>query len=169
LLDEAGTERTHNKPINVVTREIDTVERMKESLISNKDKKEKIIENQKIIAEKIKKLEEEHENVKKVYEVKDRYAKLVAEREKEYEISLKLFEKEKEEKVEVQKKTKYSLIILITAVLAIISIILIYFNLQLFAFIPAGAIIVSTLLINKFFSMEVRIIFILFWIFFTII
>lgn len=157
LLDEVGTERTHNKPINVVTREIDTVERMKESLISNKDKKEKIIENQKVIAEKIKALEEEYDNVKKVYEVKDRYSKLVAEREKEYEISLKLFEKEKEEKVDVQKKTKYSLIILITAVLAIISVVLIYFNLQLFAFIPAGAIVVSTLLINRFFSMEVNI------------
>lgn len=156
LLDEVGTERTHNKPINVVTREIDTVERMKDSLIANKDKKEKIIENQKNIAEKIKNLELEHENVKKVYEVKDRYSKLVSEREKEYEISLKLFEKEKEEKVEVQKKTKYSLIILITAVLAIISVVLIYFNLHLFAFIPAGAIIISTLLINKFFSMDVN-------------
>lgn len=155
LLDEVGTERTHNKPINVVTREIDTVERMKESLITNKDKKEKIIEKQKLIAEKIENLEKEHENVKKVYEVKDRYSKLVNDREKEYEISMKLFEKEKEEKVEVQKKTKYSLIILITAVLAIISVILIYFNLQIFAFIPAGAIIVSTLLINKFFSMDV--------------
>ena len=155
LLDEVGTERTHNKPINVVTREIDTVERMKESLITNKDKKEKIIEKQKLIAEKIENLEKEHENVKKVYEVKERYSKLVNEREKEYEISMKLFEKEKEEKVEVQKKTKYSLIILITAVLAIISVILIYSNLQIFAFIPAGAIIVSTLLINKFFSMDV--------------
>ena len=156
LLDEVGTERTHNKPINVVTREIDTVERMKDSLIANKDKKEKIIENQKIIAEKIKNLEKEHENVKKVYEVKERYSKLINEREKEYEISMKLFEKEKEEKNEVQKKTKYSLIILITAVLAIISVVLIYLNLQLFAFIPAAAIIISTLLINKFFSMEVN-------------
>lgn len=156
LLDEVGTDRTHNKPINVVTREIETVERMKDSLIANKDKKEKIIESQKSIAEKIKNLEEEHENVKKVYEVKDRYSKLINEREKEYEISMKLFEKEKEEKAEGQKKTKYSLIILITTVLAIISVVLIYFNLQLFAFIPAGAIIISTLLINKFFSMEVN-------------
>lgn len=156
LLDEVGTERTHNKPINVVTREIDTVERMKDSLIANKDKKEKIIEKQKVIAEKIKNLELEHDNVKKVYEVKDRYSKLVSEREKEYEISMKLFEKEKEEKVEIQKKAKYSLIILVTAVLAIISIILIYFKLQIFAFIPAGAIVASTLLINKFFSMEVN-------------
>ena len=155
LLDEVGTERTHNKPINVVTREIDTVERMKDSLIANKDKKEKIIENQKNIAEKIKNLEEEHEKIKKVYEVKVRYSKLINEREKEYEISMKLFEKEKEEKSEVQKKTKYSLIVLITTDLAIISVVLIYFNLQLFAFIPAGAIIISTLLINKFFSMEV--------------
>ena len=151
LLDEVGTERTHNKPINVVTREIDTVERMKDSLIANKDKKEKIIEKQKVIAEKIKNLELEHDNVKKVYEVKDRYSKLVSEREKEYEISMKLLEK-----VEIQKKAKYSLIILVTAVLAIISIILIYFKLQIFAFIPAGAIVASTLLINKFFSMEVN-------------
>ncbi len=155
LLDEVGTERTHNKPLNVVTREIETVERMKESLISNKYKKEKIAENQKIIADKILKLEKEHENVKKVYEVKDRYSKLISDREKEYEISLKLYEKEKKEKADVQQKAKYSLIILVTAVLAIISVILIYFNLQLFAFIPAGAIVVSTLLINKFFSMEI--------------
>lgn len=155
LLDEVGTERTHNKPLNVVTREIETVERMKDSLISNKYKKEKIAENQKLIAEKIENLEKENENVKKVYEIKDRYSRLVNDREKEYEISLKLYEKEKQEKVEVQKKTKYSLIILITAVLAIISVILIYLNLQLFAFIPACAIVISTLLINKFFSMEI--------------
>ena len=157
LLDEVGTERTHNKPINVVTREIDTVERMKESLISNKAKKENIIERQKNIAEKIQFLEKEYENVKKVFEVKDRYAKLIAEREKEYEISLKLFEKEKEEKLEVRKKAKYSLIILVTAVLAIVSVILIYLNLQVFAFIPAGAIIISGVLIHKLFSMDVTV------------
>jgi uncharacterized protein YhaN len=157
LLDEVGTERTHNKPINVVTREIDTVERMKESLISNKTKKENIIERQKVIAEKIQNLELEYENVKKVFEVKDRYAKLVAEREKEHEISIKLFEKEKEEKLEIRKKAKYSLIILITAVLAIVSVILIYFNLQIFAFIPAAAIIVSGLLVNKLFSMDITV------------
>lgn len=157
LLDEVGTERTHNKPINVVTREIDTVERMKDSLISNKAKKENIIERQKNIVEKIQKFEEEHDKVKKVFEVKDRYAKLVAEREKEHEISLKLFEKEKEEKLEVRKKAKYSLIILVTAVLAIISAILIYLNLELFAFIPAGAIIISGVLINKLFSMDITV------------
>lgn len=157
LLEEVGTDRTHNKPINVVTREIDAVERMKENLISNKTKKENIIEKQKNIINRIEEADREYENVKKVFEVKDRYSKLVSEREKEYEISMKLFEKEKEEKIAVRRKAKYSLTILVTAVLAILAVFLIYLNLALFAFIPAGAIIISALLINKLFSMDVTV------------
>lgn len=157
LLDEVGTERTHNKPINTVTREIETVEKMRDSLISNKTKKEDIVNRKQVIEEKLENLKQEKNNVKQVFEIKDRYAKLVAEREKEHEISLKLFEKEKEEKLVVRKKAKYSLIILVTAVMAIIAAILIFFKLYAFALLPAVGIMVVTICINKFFSMDVKV------------
>ena len=157
LLDEVGTERTHNKPINTVTREIETVEKMRDSLISNKTKKEDIVNRKQVIEEKLENLKQEKNNVKQVFEIKDRYAKLVAEREKEHEISLKLFEKEREEKLVVRKKAKYSLIILVTAVMAIIAAILIFFKLYAFALLPAVGIMVVTICINKFFSMDVKV------------
>lgn len=157
LLDEVGTDRTHNKPINVVTREIETVEKMRDSLVSNKSKKEDIINRKQVIEEKLENLKNEKSNVKQVYEIKERYAKLVAEREKEHEISLKLFEKEKEEKLIVRKKAKYSIIILVTAILSIIAAVLIAFKLYAFAVLPAIGILATTLCINKFFSMDVKV------------
>lgn len=157
LLDEVGTDRTHNKPINTVTREIETVEKMRDSLISNKTKKEDIVNRKQVIEEKLENLRQEKENVKQVFEIKDRYEKLIAEREKEYEISLKLFEKEKEEKLVVRKKAKYSLIILVTAVMAIIAATLIFFKFYTFAALPAIGIVAATICINKFFSMDVKV------------
>ena len=157
LLDEVGTDRTHNKPINTVTREIETVEKMRDSLISNKTKKEDIVNRKQVIEEKLESLRQEKENVKQVFEIKDRYEKLIVEREKEYEISLKLFEKEKEEKLVVRKKAKYSLIILVIAVMAIIAATLIFFKFYTFAALPAIGIVAATICINKFFSMDVKV------------
>lgn len=157
LLDEVGTDRTHNKPINTVTREIETVEKMRDSLISNKTKKEDIVNRKQVIEEKLENLRQEKENVKQVFEIKDRYEKLIAEREKEYEISLKLSEKEKEEKLVVRKKAKYSLIILVIAVMAIIAATLIFFKFYTFAALPAIGIVAATICINKFFSMDVKV------------
>lgn len=157
LLEEVGTDRSQNRPINTVIKEIETVEKMRDSLISNKTKKENIDEKLKEIALKIEKLEDEKEKVKKVLDIKEKYASLVFDREKEYEISLKIFEKEKDEKLVIRKKAKYSLITLITAILAIVASIFVYFKLYWIALVPTVSILPIALCIHKFFSLDINV------------
>lgn len=156
LHDEVGTERTRNKPINVVLSEIDTVEKTKESLVSNKFKKEELNDRQKAITESLKDLDNSFNKVKKVFDVKDKYASLVSDREKEYDISIKVLEKEKEEKINRRKQAKTKMVTLATVILATVSLTLIALGLYQFSFISSALILVSYFSISKYFSGEVN-------------
>lgn len=157
LHDEVGTERTRNKPINIVTSEIESVEKTKESLINNKVKKEELIDRQKAITESLNELAKSYAGVRKVFEVKDRYAGMVSEREKEYEISVKVLEKEKEDKTEKRKQAKNRAVLISTLLLAIISLSLIVAGLYMFSYIPSLLILISYFLILKSFSGEINV------------
>lgn len=157
LHDEVGTERTRNKPINIVTSEIESVEKTKESLINNKVKKEELIDRQKAITESLNELAKSYAGVRKVFEVKDRYAGMVSEREKEYEISVKVLEKEKEDKTEKRKQAKNRAVLISTLLLAIISLSLIAAGLYMFSYIPSLLILISYFLISKSFSGEINV------------
>ena len=156
LLDEVGTERTHNKPINVVTREIEAFEKTREGLIFKRTKKEDINEKKKDIAKRIEDLNREYEDAEKVFEVKERYARLVSEREKEYEISLKVLEKEKTEKTKKRKKTKNTLLYISSIVWIAIAICLMIYKLYIWSVIPLVLALASVLVISKFYSLDVN-------------
>ena len=77
LLDEVGTDRTRNKPINNVIREIEAFERTRDELVYNRAKKEKINEKSKELEKEVKDKFNEISDAQKVFDVKERFARLV--------------------------------------------------------------------------------------------
>lgn len=156
LLDEVGTERTQNKPLNTVLREINLLEEKKEQLILNRERRENISDIEKELDVKISNVEKDLEKANKVLEIKNRYVTLLKERENDYEISVKIAEKEYQNQIETNNKSKK----ISTDVMLISTIILIIACILLKWYIPAVAILIlGALLIfgfRKFFSREVE-------------
>lgn len=157
LLEEVGTERTRNKPINVVTRGIEAYERTRDSLMFNREKKESVSENKKAIQAKLHELDKEYDDASKVFEVKDRYEKLVQEREKEHEISLKILEKEREDKIKKRNQFKDNLKSISIAILVTIIVALLIYELYIWTIVPVVLIIISLFAISRAFSKEIKI------------
>lgn len=157
LLEEVGTERTRNKPINVVTRGIEAYERTRDSLMFNREKKESVSENKKAIQAKLNELDKEYDDASKVFEVKDRYEKLVQEREKEHEISLKILEKEREDKIKKRNQFKDNLKSISIAILVTIIVVLLIYELYIWTIVPVVLIIISLFAISRAFSKEIKI------------
>ena len=156
LLDEVGTERTRNKPINNVIREIEAFEKTRDELIYNREKKERINEKAKQLEQEIKRKHEEIHDVQRVFDVKERYARLVNEREKEYEISLKVLEKEKTEIEKRSKKTKNELLTIVFAACAVIAAVLVFYGRYLWVVWPVIAAFLGFLIISNSFSKNVE-------------
>ena len=157
LLEEVGTERTRNKPINVVTRGIEAYERTRDSLMFNREKKESVSENKKAIQAKLNELDKEYDDASKVFEVKDRYEKLIQEREKEHEISLKILEKEREDKIKKRNQFKDNLKSISIVILVTIIVVLLIYELYIWTIVPVVLIIISLFAISRAFSKEIKI------------
>ena len=157
LLDEVGTERTRNKPINVVTRGIEAYEKTKDELIINREKNEDVSERKKIIERKLLEIDKDYEDVSRVFEVKDRYERLRQEREKEYEISVKILEKERDEKVRKRNQMKDNLISISVTSLIVVMVLLICYKLYVWTLIPIILILSSVIGISKSFSKKIEI------------
>lgn len=157
LLEEVGTERTRNKPINVVTRGIEAYERTRDSLMFNREKKESVSENKKAIQAKLNELDKEYDDASKVFEVKDRYEKLIQEREKEHEISLKILEKEREDKIKKRNQFKDNLKSISIVILVTIIVVLLIYELYIWTIVPVVLIIISLFAISRTFSKEIKI------------
>lgn len=157
LLDEVGTERTRNKPINVVTRGIEAYEKTKDELIINREKNEDVSERKKIIERKLLEIDKDYEDVSRVFEVKDRYERLRQEREKEYEISVKILEKERDEKVRKRNQMKDNLISISVTSLIVVMVLLICYKLYVWTLIPIILILSSIIGISKSFSKKIEI------------
>lgn len=156
LLDEVGTERTQNKPLNTVIREINLLEEKKEQLILNKEKQENIADLEKDLDSKISITEKDLEKANKVLEIRNRYVTLLKERENDYEISLKIAEKEYQNQLESNNKAKKistDLILILTIILTIACVLLKWY-------IPAGIVaalgILLIFIFRKIFSREVK-------------
>lgn len=156
LLDEIGSDRTQNKPLNVTMREINLLEDKKANLIQNREKQTIILEKEKELDKKLANTENDFEKTSKVLEIKDRYFNLLRERENDYEIAVKIAEKEYQKRIEIKKKTKKDSQIL-TAILA--SIIVIAF-IVLKWYIPAGIVAVvgisTSIILANVRSMDVK-------------
>ena len=157
LLDEVGTERTRNKPINVVTRGIEAYEKTKDELIINREKNEDVSERKKIIERKLLEIDKDYEDVSRVFEVKDRYERLRQDREKEYEISVKILEKERDEKVRKRNQMKDNLISISVTSLIVVMVLLICYKLYVWTLIPIILILSSVIGISKSFSKKIEI------------
>ena len=156
LLDEVGTERTQNKPLNTVIREINLLEEKKQQLILNKEKQENIADLEKDLDSKITIAEKDLEKANKVLEIRNRYVTLLKERENDYEISLKIAEKEYQNQIESNNKAKKiatDLMIILTIILTVVSVLLKWY-------IPAATIfivgITAIIILRKIFSREVK-------------
>ena len=157
LLDEVGTERTRNKPINVVTRGIEAYEKTRDELIINREKNEDVSERKKIIERKLLEIDKDYEDVSRVFEVKDRYERLRQEREKEYEISVKILEKERDEKVRKRNQMKDNLISISVTSLIVVMVLLICYKLYVWTLIPIILILSFVIGISKSFSKKIEI------------
>lgn len=157
LLDEVGTERTRNKPINVVTRGIEAYEKTRDELIINREKNEDISERRKVIERKLLEIDKDYDDVSRVFEIKDRYERLRQEREKEYEISVKILEKERDEKVKKRNQMKDNLISISVTSLIVVIVLLIYYKLYLWTLVPIILILSSIIGISKSFSKNIEI------------
>ena len=100
-LDEIGTERSREKPINILSRNIEKLEEEKENLESFKDLKYEIEENKNEIQNEIKKLENKNKVAKEIKKIEEEE---IFEKEK---IKIqKNLEKENEEKINKLKNEK---------------------------------------------------------------
>lgn len=156
LLDEIGSDRTQNKPLNVTMREINLLEDKKANLIQNREKQSIILEKEKELDKKLANTENDFERTSKVLEIKDRYFNLLRERENDYEIAVKIAEKEYQKRIEIKKKTKKDSQIL-TAILASIIVIA---CIVLKWYIPAGIVavvgIITSIILANVLSMDVK-------------
>lgn len=118
ILDEVGTDRTHNKPINLIKKEIAEKQQTMNRLWNHQERKKILEVKLKDTENQITKVEAEIEQVTKVIEVKEKYVSLLADKERTHELTLKIKEKERADKIEKNKKQfYYSIIILIITTL----------------------------------------------------
>lgn len=156
LLEEVGTERTQNKPLNAITREINLLEEKKQNLILNKERRDNISELEKDIDAKISNVEKDLEKANKVLEIKNRYVSLLKERENDYEILVKIAEKEYQNQLENNKKLRK----ITTDITLILTLILILSSALLKWYLPCAIIaligIILVITFNKIFSREIK-------------
>ena len=127
-LDEIGTDRTRNKPINLVNKDINDKEQSKQKLLRNRERKVELENSLKKFEDQIKNTDDDIAQINKVLEIREKYTSLLEDKERTYELTLKIREKEKEEK-EAKSKAKLKLYIgLILFATIIASAALIYFN-----------------------------------------
>lgn len=156
LLDEVGTERTRNKPINNVIREIEAFEKTRNELIYNREKKERINEKNKVILEELKENESEIQDTERVFDVREKYARVTSEREKEYEISLKVLEKEKQEREKRAKKIKNELYTIVFLACIIIAGVFLVSHLYWWISLPLIAAFIGFIIIHHSFSQNIE-------------
>lgn len=128
ILDEIGTERSHNKPINVVNREISEKEQNISRLLNNRERKNYLEENLNEIDNQIRKVEIDIEQINEVLAIRNKYVSLVEDKERNYELTLKIKEKEKQDKFERASKLYKNSIICLMVVLIISCGALIFFK-----------------------------------------
>lgn len=106
LLEEVGTERTQNKPKNVLKREIAELELAKSQLLSNRTKQDEIDRRLKVLREKEKKNEKELADAIQVFDIKNKYEQIIQEEKAKFDLEkkVKAAQKEKIEKKNHRKK-----------------------------------------------------------------
>lgn len=128
LLDEIGTERSQNKPKNIVKREIAEFEVKKEQLLNNRLKHEEIEGKLKILQDKKNKNEKELQDAIQVFDVKNKYEQIIQEEKTKFdtEKKVKLAQKEKIRQTNFRKKIIDTILIAVGAIALFIAFIFIH-------------------------------------------
>ena len=144
LYEEVGTDRTQNKPKNIVNRELTLKKIQREQLIGKRERQENLESEIKKVEGKLSEITREISVANSVYEIKEKYQSLLHEKRNLYEAEQKVLEKQKaeNEKREFELKKKNNLLIgAVILTIVLLSIILKkYF--ALIAVIPAIIILV---------------------------
>lgn len=146
LYDEVGTERTQNKPKNIVQRELTLKEIQKKQLIGKRDRQE-IIENEKKKIEiKTKEITKEIELVTEVYDIKNKYQNLLNEKRTLFEAEQKAIEKQKAEEIKKQEleRKRINITMCITAIILILTTFMFKKYLLLITLIPILILVIIT-------------------------
>lgn len=149
ILDEIGTERTHTKPINLVNKEILEKEQNIDRLLSNRERKNILEEKLLDIDNQIRKVELDINQINEVLAIRNKYVSLLDDKERNYELTLKIKEKEKQDKtIRAEKLYKNSIVALII-VLTISCTALIYFKHYMWCLAEALIAIIAGIILKK--------------------
>ena len=146
LYDEVGTERTQNKPKNIVQRELTLKEIQKKQLIGKRDRQEIIESEKKKIESKTKEISREIEIATEVHDIKNKYQNLLSEKRNLFEAEQKAIEKQKAEEIkkhEVERK-RINIVMGIIAMIAIITAVMLEKYLLLTTLIPILVLMIIT-------------------------
>ena len=118
LMEEVGTDRTQNKPKNILKREIAELEVAKSQLLTNRAKHEEIENKLKSLLEKKNQNDKTLESAIKVFDIKNKYDKIMQEQKTQFDIEIKVKEEQKEKiKKEIKKKKIVDTILIAIATL----------------------------------------------------
>lgn len=106
LLEEVGTERTQNKPKNILKREITELENTKIQLISNRLKHEEIERKLKILLDNKKKNEKELQDAIQVFNIKNKYEQILQEEKTKFDMEKKMKNAQKEKIQQTNQRKK---------------------------------------------------------------
>lgn len=104
LLDEIGTERTQNKPKNIVKREIANLELTKSKLQHNRVKQEEIESKIKQVQDSKKKNEKELKDAIAIFNIKNKYEQIIQEEKTKFDLEKKVNETQKEKNKKEKRK-----------------------------------------------------------------
>ena len=122
LYDEVGTTRTVTKPKYICMKEIEELERKKDTLILNRKRQENIEERQKQLVVEVEKKQKEFDESRMVYNIKAKYEEEIQKEKFKFDTEKKVKEEARKQKQKETKKRKMidaSLITIGTIVLAI--------------------------------------------------
>lgn len=144
LYEEVGTDRTQNKPKNIVVRELALKRIQKDQLIGKRDRQENLGNEIKKIESKLTEITREISIANNVYEIKEKYQNLLREKRNIYEAEQKVIEKRKieDERKALLAKKKINILMSIVVLLVILVAIIFKNYFVLIALIPAIAVIV---------------------------
>ena len=137
LLEEVGTDRTQNKPKNILKREIADLEATKGRLQSNRLKHENIEEKLKSVIEKSKATNKNLNDAIKVFNIKNKYEKMIQEQKAEFDIGIKVKNEQKEKNKKDTKRKKIIDTIMIATATLVLSIAFAFTNEVVFAILSA--------------------------------
>ena len=104
LLDEIGTERTQNKPKNIVKREIANLELTKSKLQHNRVKQEEIESKIKQVQDSKKKNEKELKDAIAIFNIKNKYEQIIQEEKTKFDLEKKVNETQKDKNKKEKRK-----------------------------------------------------------------